>query len=1015
MLLTMILGWTSGVRAQDALYSNRFELQDGQRPPGLRIIGPTTTDFWVVRNGRLDSGPGNEYSIGPSFAIVEDATSSSWRDYVVRSTITPLDGDGQGEFFLIARASANQTFYFGSLASTPRGRMARISKWSGGIDFDIATIMDGNGVTLPNFTQANSGPYNLEFEVRGFNLTLRVNGQVVLAAQDTDFASGSAGVGVQLFQASFDGLEVAQGAAGAPPTQPASSGPPVTTPAGGQRYWSIAILQGLTESDAKARAEEAKRELTGEFANEVVQALPSEDGFWTVYIGKYATEGTARSKENQLSAEGMLSVGIREIDEQRLSGMGQQTGRIRVLVGTFDDQARAIEAQNRLVFDGYYPVNVKEDGGRFNLYSGPLWQTRESANSYLQEIRGKGFADSSLEEGAALPPSMSIRTEVTTEDVRRAADVVNIEITSEEQRKVQELLQAQRAAAGQGDGAALSAAQREIGDLRNEVRRVYEEVARQQAEIALRSEKKASLGLQIQVQIGQRNIQAAEALLRELRQVDPNEPAIRLFEQMIADAKTASGTVTGSMREQAENLAQQAQKAQDDKQYEVALSLWEQVRTVDRSGALADQARRKIDELNEIIRSQTQGPANSGGGANSTILILAVVLSLAMLGVVVGMVFMVKKQREKDLATLAAATQNSRTSTQVPKPASVKPAPASSMMSGMPPAMAPAPMPQMPAPARGGNTPIPAHAAQEPGEDETDGGLTMPVESTEKSSIDILGLHLGDMDDQTPAEPSPSPKSVVSATSDRIRPGAMSLPPSGSPASTDDLLQLPSGDAPTTRVQPAVSMGAHLTPPTPVPQQGKAQQLAGLFYQQSFDDEAIGASPRDWEGKYDHSTLLISDGGANGGSSKCMRFEKKQGTGSAYYSLKFPDASGRICAEFDIRCDDKNRYLIGLYIEKDADFRQAISTIVHRTNPQSPPTLRLQGESAPYQFGKWVHVKYIIDLPRSLVDGWVDDVSVAAGVRLSQAPKVLNTLSIRDNSATTGILLIDNIKIYRIA
>ena len=36
------------------------------------------------------------------------------------------------------------------------------------------------------------------------------------------------------------------------------------------------------------------------------------------------------------------------------------------------------------------------------------------------------------------------------------------------------------------------------------------------------------------------------------------------------------------------------------------------------------------------------------------------------------------------------------------------------------------------------------------------------------------------------------------------------------------------------------------------------------------------------------------------------------------------------------------------------------------------------------------------------------------GARLNNCPKYLNTLSIRDNLATTGSLLIDNIRIYRV-
>ncbi|HMX63329.1 MAG TPA: hypothetical protein PKD58_09705, partial [Candidatus Sumerlaeota bacterium] len=58
-------------------------------------------------------------------------------------------------------------------------------------------------------------------------------------------------------------------------------------------------------------------------------------------------------------------------------------------------------------------------------------------------------------------------------------------------------------------------------------------------------------------------------------------------------------------------------------------------------------------------------------------------------------------------------------------------------------------------------------------------------------------------------------------------------------------------------------------------------------------------------------------------------------------------------------------------------------------------------------------IRYLIDLPRNMVDGFVDDKPVAVGVRLPSRPRVVNTLSIRDNLATEGILMIDNIRIYK--
>ncbi len=209
-----------------------------------------------------------------------------------------------------------------------------------------------------------------------------------------------------------------------------------------------------------------------------------------------------------------------------------------------------------------------------------------------------------------------------------------------------------------------------------------------------------------------------------------------------------------------------------------------------------------------------------------------------------------------------------------------------------------------------------------------------------------------------------------------------------------------------------------IIPPRPdsqvtVPQGAIAGQPANseFFFVQNFEDQEEGETPAGWAGEYEYASLqVVRDDASNG---KCMRFEKQDGSGSALFSLNFPDAGGRIIIEFDIRCDDKNKYLLGFYIEKDGNFRQAISTIVHRTNSNSNPTLRLQNESTPYEFGQWSSVKYDLDLPRHLVDGYVDGKPVITAARLAQAPKLVNTFSIRDNLATTGTLLIRNIRVYK--
>jgi len=194
---------------------------------------------------------------------------------------------------------------------------------------------------------------------------------------------------------------------------------------------------------------------------------------------------------------------------------------------------------------------------------------------------------------------------------------------------------------------------------------------------------------------------------------------------------------------------------------------------------------------------------------------------------------------------------------------------------------------------------------------------------------------------------------------------------------------------------------------------GGAVLQGNVLYQQDFDDEEEGKPPKNWRGEYEYAQLVVSSQTPAPDSKRCLRFEKRTGSGSAYYSCRFPDIGGKVNVEFDVRCDDKNKYLLGFYMEKDEDFRQSIHTIIHRTNPQISPTLRIQGEPTPYTLGTWRHIKYEIDLNANAVNGYVDGQIVAKGIKLASPPKSINTLSIRDNLATTGILMIDNIKVYR--
>lgn len=188
------------------------------------------------------------------------------------------------------------------------------------------------------------------------------------------------------------------------------------------------------------------------------------------------------------------------------------------------------------------------------------------------------------------------------------------------------------------------------------------------------------------------------------------------------------------------------------------------------------------------------------------------------------------------------------------------------------------------------------------------------------------------------------------------------------------------------------------------------------IYVQTYSPAEAGRQPAAWKGSYDFASLTVVTENTLPNSPACLRFEKRSGAGSAFYTCRFPDARGVVGIEFDLRCDHKNQYLLGLYFEHNENFRQSVHTVIHRTD--ETVTLRLQGKSAPYTFGTWVHVKFRIDLRTGMVDGQVDNRPVAVNVPLlsmaeQTLPPSINTISIRDTLASEGVFYLDNIRVYR--
>jgi hypothetical protein len=206
------------------------------------------------------------------------------------------------------------------------------------------------------------------------------------------------------------------------------------------------------------------------------------------------------------------------------------------------------------------------------------------------------------------------------------------------------------------------------------------------------------------------------------------------------------------------------------------------------------------------------------------------------------------------------------------------------------------------------------------------------------------------------------------------------------------------------------------TSPTPLaasaPAPSPAPAAGGVLLQQIFDAATAGSMPQTWSGDAtDYATLAVVQDPDGGGC--CLQFKKTRGEGPTSFTCRFPDVSGRVGVEFDIRCDEKNKHLLGFYIEKDGDFRRSVHTVVQCIDADRPAYLRIFTKPTPYTLSSWRHIKYIIDLPNGLVDGYVDNRLVAEGVRMGTKTDSLNTFSIRDNTESTGVLFLNNLVIYK--
>jgi hypothetical protein len=184
-----------------------------------------------------------------------------------------------------------------------------------------------------------------------------------------------------------------------------------------------------------------------------------------------------------------------------------------------------------------------------------------------------------------------------------------------------------------------------------------------------------------------------------------------------------------------------------------------------------------------------------------------------------------------------------------------------------------------------------------------------------------------------------------------------------------------------------------------------------IYLLQDFSRDPVGQMPKGWTGENNTYAALEVISDPDNTSRKCMLFKKTSGDGPTGFACTFPDVWGKLNVEFDFRCDNKNKQLLGLYLEKDGDFRRSIHTVIQSAGSDQPSFLRLFTRPTAYQLRTWRHIRYVVDLPAGVVDGYVDGQLVAEGIPMGIRTDSLNTLSIRDSSETVGSLYVANLVI----
>lgn len=1010
----LLLLCLAGAHAEDNLFSDNFAGKDGQRPASWKF-DTTDTEFWKVGSGWLATGNGDSLVVSPdgySYAVIDTPGCDKWENYRISCKFWAKQKNGS--VALVGRWKDRLNFYRADLDTAEGNTILQLVKVVKGGTTVLATeALDLTALEMPPVAEGTAEkPTQFSLSFEGNVVSVQMNGRQMLSHADLAFTAGTAGLAERADEVLFGDVKVVAAAAGGGlPQLAATASAPAPAPGGPEFSVLLSSDRDVAVSSALVRSLRMRG-----FQPFIVQDADKQK----VYVGRFASRQDAVRLQAEMVIEGFSFAAVRQLSEAELAG--------RTSEPTTNVAAVPSKVLKEIGWDDLSPAQQKKimdtlmagRSARMNLQtSGEVLELKrivEQLSEKQKEILSTMQSALDNDENAKRSTRQLVEKINRAMDGRSWAEAEDLLNQLEKIQPDHPLISIKRAM------------------IKNKKENTFEG-----AEILNESLLKEVALLKAQAEAAEKagDWESARNNWMAVATKNPaDKPSVEEASKRVEVARTNLGNETREHEKQRD--------AASNKTFQKYLYFGAgcAVLLVVLLVIVYISGRRRYARMLQLMHEEAIAPLQELRDRTRTIAVAAP----GGLGY----------DREQ---SLLGETESSRSEFMIPetpapeieprRPASAPPRGGSSA-----PAVEPIPageadnfMMDFEAPVAKGSA-KPAEASPKSEEDlvfsfdspslnapvgeQTGSAITATEvpDATAKGSDEIVFSFSDnplDMAHDKPAggaAPASSTDSVYESISlddlnidfDVSKPEPLESKATapglgdldfriGSPADDQSAtLELPGGNP--------LTAGLDFGPAGGGP--GALEESGSAVLEQHYADEPIGAMPQGWTGENtDYASLQVAEDPADS-DGKCLQFRKTEGRAPTSFSCRFPDVSGRVRVDFDLRCDEKNKHLLGIYIEADNDFRRSVHTVVQCTDPDRPAHLRVFTRPTPYTLGSWRHIRYTIDLSEGLVDGYVDDELVAEGVRMGTKTPMLNTLSIRDNSETTGTLCVRNLVVAQL-